>query len=51
MCSSMSGKILSELCQWLLSLEITALCTHLEHHLSLCIVAAKSKHVRPQVIQ
>ena len=47
--SSMSGNILSEVCQWLLSLEISALCEQLEYHLCICIAAAKSKLVRPQV--
>lgn len=45
----MSSNILTEACQWLLSLEISALCEQLEDHLSLCIAAAKSKLVRPQV--
>lgn len=46
---TMSGNILSEVCQWLQTLEISELCLKLEYHLCLCTAAAKSKQVWPQI--
>jgi hypothetical protein len=46
---SISGNVLSEANQWLLSLDINTLYEQLDHHLHLCTAAAKCRQVRPQL--
>ena len=46
---SMTVGILSQVCQWLLSLDVSALCAEMLNHLFLLETAAKSMLIKQQV--